>query len=250
MRARYLLVDVFTDSPLAGNALAVFPDGHEIPNSLMRPIAREMNLSETAFVTRWSSDGYDVRIFTPGAELPFAGHPTLGTAWVQHHLGRIGERTVQRSLAGDTPISIAIDTVWLERVGNVGPDLDIDVLPQLVSVESQPLLPGQGQNPGGPTASLVLTFQGDRLDPAAATDPANYRVTWLGADGLAGTADDVVLTPATASGDQAVIYNPGSDVGVSPGRTPPAAVRQTVTLLFDSVLPAGARSRSPRASRS
>ena len=58
--------------------------------------------------------------------------------------------------------------------------LDIDVLPQVVSVQSQPLLPGSGPDPGGPTASLVLTFQGDRLDPASAEDAANYVVTWLG----------------------------------------------------------------------
>jgi trans-2,3-dihydro-3-hydroxyanthranilate isomerase len=124
MRARYLLVDVFTDRPFAGNALAVFPDGHAVPPHLMQSIAREMNLSETTFVTRATAESYDVRIFTPGSEMPFAGHPTLGTAWALRHLGLVGERTVQRSSAGDTPVSIAFDTVWLERAGNVGPDID------------------------------------------------------------------------------------------------------------------------------
>ena len=71
--------------------------------------------------------------------------------------------------------------------------LDIDVLPQVVSVEAQTLLPGQGGLPGGPTASLVVTLQGDRLDTATAEDPANYRVTWLGPDGRPGTADDQVI---------------------------------------------------------
>src|SRR5262249_48039504 len=62
--------------------------------------------------------------------------------------------------------------------------LDIDVLPQVVSVEAQPLLPGATANPGGPTASLVVTLQGDRLDPATAQNASNYKITWLGVDGL------------------------------------------------------------------
>ena len=114
--------------------------------------------------------------------------------------------------------------------------LDIDVLPQVVSVEAQPLLPGRGGNPGGPTASLVVTLQGDRLDPATAEDPANYTVTWLGPDGLAGTADDQVIPLADG---QAVVYDPSTNVDVASGTTYPTAVRQTVTLLFANPLPAG-----------
>lgn len=125
MRARYLLVDVFTDHPFAGNALAVFPEGHKVPRSSMQAIAREMNLSETAFVTGVSIDSYQSRIFTPFMELPFAGHPTLGTAWALRHLGLLaGDRVVQRTAAGDTAVSIALDTVWLERAGNVGLDVE------------------------------------------------------------------------------------------------------------------------------
>lgn len=125
MKAGYLLVDVFTDRPLAGNPLAVFPDGHEIPDELYPAIARELNLSETVFVTGIEADRYTCRIFTPGTELPFAGHPTLGTAWVLHHLGRVeGPRLVQQTAAGDTPVSLAFDTVWLERTGTVGRDID------------------------------------------------------------------------------------------------------------------------------
>src|SRR5262249_3258964 len=117
--------------------------------------------------------------------------------------------------------------------------LDIDVLPQLVSVESQPLLPGQGQNPGGPTASLVLTFQGDRLDPATAEHPANYRVTWLGPDGIAGTADDQVIPIQGGTGNKSVVYDPSTNVSVASGNVYPTAIRQTVTLLFTDPLPAG-----------
>jgi trans-2,3-dihydro-3-hydroxyanthranilate isomerase len=80
---RYVLADVFTDTPLAGNALAVFTDAREIPEEQLQPLAREMNLSETVFVLPAEGDGHArIRIFTPAAEIPFAGHPTLGTAFV------------------------------------------------------------------------------------------------------------------------------------------------------------------------
>jgi trans-2,3-dihydro-3-hydroxyanthranilate isomerase len=82
-RFRYVLADVFTDTPLAGNALAVFTDARDIPEELLQPLAREMNLSETVFVLPPEGEGHArIRIFTPNAELPFAGHPTLGTAFV------------------------------------------------------------------------------------------------------------------------------------------------------------------------
>lgn len=75
----YRVVDVFSDRPLAGNALCVVRDVAD--DATMQAIAREVNLSETTFVTRTGDDAYDVRIFTASAELPFAGHPSLGTAW-------------------------------------------------------------------------------------------------------------------------------------------------------------------------
>jgi hypothetical protein len=115
--------------------------------------------------------------------------------------------------------------------------LDIDVLPQVVSVESQTLLPGQGGLPGGPTASLVVTLQGDRLDPTTAENPANYTVSWLGPDGLPGTADDQVIPLATTG--QSVVYDPSTNVDINSGKVQPTAVRQTVTLLFGQALPAG-----------
>ncbi len=80
---RYVVADVFTDRPLAGNQLAVFTDAREIPEELLLPLAKEMNFSETVFVLPAAGDGHvRLRIFTPAAELPFAGHPILGTAFV------------------------------------------------------------------------------------------------------------------------------------------------------------------------
>jgi trans-2,3-dihydro-3-hydroxyanthranilate isomerase len=80
---RYVVCDVFTDRPLAGNQLAVFTDARAIPESLLRPLAREMSFSETVFVYPARAGGHArIRIFTPATELPFAGHPVLGTAFV------------------------------------------------------------------------------------------------------------------------------------------------------------------------
>jgi trans-2,3-dihydro-3-hydroxyanthranilate isomerase len=83
-RFRYVIVDVFTDVPLAGNQLAVFTDARDLDPLTMQALAREMNFSESVFVLRPEAADADVRIriFTPGAELPFAGHPTLGSAFV------------------------------------------------------------------------------------------------------------------------------------------------------------------------
>jgi trans-2,3-dihydro-3-hydroxyanthranilate isomerase len=124
MPARYRVVDVFAREPLAGNALAVFPDPGSVEPGRMQRIAREMNLSETTFVTGVTADGYDVRIFTPTDELPFAGHPTLGTAWVLRELGAVaGEQVTQRSAAGSTPVEFDDDRAWFERTGSAGEDL-------------------------------------------------------------------------------------------------------------------------------
>ncbi len=83
MDLRYVVADVFTDTPLAGNPVAVFTDGREVETDRMQKLARETNLSETVFVLPPESGGHArIRIFTPTQEIPFAGHPTLGTAFV------------------------------------------------------------------------------------------------------------------------------------------------------------------------
>ena len=83
-KLHYYLLDVFTDEVFGGNQLAVFPDGQDVPEHLMQKIAKELNLSETTFVLPPANPANNIklRIFTPGRELPMAGHPTLGTAHV------------------------------------------------------------------------------------------------------------------------------------------------------------------------
>src|SRR4249920_1040795 len=79
----YFVCDVFTSEPLQGNQLGVFVDGRPFTSEEMQRLALEMNFAETVFLLPPSSGGdVSMRIFTPGAELPFAGHPILGTAFV------------------------------------------------------------------------------------------------------------------------------------------------------------------------
>src|SRR3954468_24539421 len=110
-RFRYVVCDVFTDTPLAGNQLAVFTDARDLDPLTMQALAKEMNLSETVFVLPPQADDADVRIriFTPAAELPFAGHPTLGSAFV---LGGPLQKIVIRLETG-----AGVVPVTLEREG-------------------------------------------------------------------------------------------------------------------------------------
>ncbi|MDQ4142494.1 MAG: PhzF family phenazine biosynthesis protein [Actinomycetota bacterium] len=118
-------VDVFCDGPYTGNPLAVFHEAAELSATQMQDIAREMNLSETSFVISASSDSYNVRIFTPDREIPFAGHPTIGTAWTLLEKGILkGEAFTQASRAGETPVRVEGDRFWMERPGTTEPDLE------------------------------------------------------------------------------------------------------------------------------
>jgi trans-2,3-dihydro-3-hydroxyanthranilate isomerase len=88
---KFLQVDVFTDTPFGGNPLAVFPDAQGLTTEQMQQLARELNLSETTFVLPPETPGADfkVRIFMPTREIPFAGHPLVGTHWALAHLNRV-----------------------------------------------------------------------------------------------------------------------------------------------------------------
>src|SRR2546426_10106835 len=89
---RYVVTDVFTDVPLAGNQLAVFTDGRDVDDETMQALARELNFSETVFVLPPGEGAHArIRIFTPTMELPFAGHPVLGSAFVLAAPLQLGE---------------------------------------------------------------------------------------------------------------------------------------------------------------
>jgi len=114
VRHRFVIADVFTRRPFAGNQLAVFPDASRIPEAAMQPIAREFNFAETTFVLppRDPRHAAQVRIFTPKAELPFAGHPTIGTAAVLVHRGLKQKTFILEEGIGPVTIEVAEDGLF------------------------------------------------------------------------------------------------------------------------------------------
>lgn len=121
---RFLIVDVFAESRWAGNQLAVVLDAGDLDSAEMQAIAREFNFSETAFVlaSQPGPRGWPVRIFTPQHELPFAGHPTLGTAWVIRSvlLGGRAERIELDLPVGTIPVVPTVDgdaeVLWMRQI--------------------------------------------------------------------------------------------------------------------------------------
>ncbi|UEX76917.1 PhzF family phenazine biosynthesis protein [Sediminicurvatus halobius] len=107
----YELLDVFTDIPLAGNPLAVFPEAAGLSDARMQRIAAELNLSETVFVTdgQPATGRYTVRIMTPATELPFAGHPTIGTAVALARRAGAREATTLTLVEGVGPVQVQVE---------------------------------------------------------------------------------------------------------------------------------------------
>lgn len=125
MRLNYHLLDVFTDRRFGGNQLAVFLDPpHDLSHSTMQQIAQELNLSEVTFLFPPAdrANDYRLRIFTPAAELPMAGHPTVGTAFSLAQLGKLGEIQGARTIIfeeGVGPISVTVEASGDGRPGAV-----------------------------------------------------------------------------------------------------------------------------------
>jgi len=121
MKKECLFIDVFTDVPYAGNQLAVFPDAVQLTKSHMQKLANEINYSETTFIIESEDPSYDfhVRIFSPQCEMPFAGHPILGTAYaILHVLKRWDSaRGIMRlkTQVGVIPIEIVGDVIWMQQ---------------------------------------------------------------------------------------------------------------------------------------
>ena len=106
---RYVVTDVFTDRALTGNQLAVFTDARDLPEHLLQPLAREINFSETVFVLPPEGEGHArIRIFTPSSELKFAGHPTIGTAFVLAAPMQLGTIVLETG-AGPVPVELTRD---------------------------------------------------------------------------------------------------------------------------------------------
>ncbi len=146
---RYRIVDVFAERPLEGNALAVFPEAEGLDESTMQAIAREMNLSETAFGLPASRQGCAarLRIFTPAREMSFAGHPTVGGAFVLRDEGivdREATRFLLEEAVGPVPLEVEPGEpplLWLTTPPiRDGQELDSGLCARALGLETQDLL--------------------------------------------------------------------------------------------------------------
>jgi len=151
---RYVVADVFTDTPLTGNQLAVFTDGRDVDDELMQKLAKEMNYSESVFVLPAESGGHArIRIFTPVTELPFAGHPVLGSAYVLAGPMQLGEIKLETQ-AGVIPIVLeregaSITFGWMRQpVPEYGPFADAEAVEELLGFRSQLPVELYHQGPG------------------------------------------------------------------------------------------------------
>ena len=158
-RLRYRLVDVFTTTSFSGNPLCVVLDA--CPQDLMQRIAREVNLSETTFPTVTGESAYRMRIFTPTIELPFAGHPSVGTAWC------LGPGRWEQTTAGGTVTVIATEAG--AHMTQPAPDLTSVSVPEAEVVAALGLPTADHvvrSSAGGVTHILVCTDHSlDRLQP-------------------------------------------------------------------------------------
>lgn len=168
MARSYIIADVFTERAYGGNPLAVLPDAGGLSDAQMQAIAREFNLSETTFVTPGSAPGrFRVRIFTPGAELPFAGHPIVGTAVVLQSLGRVTSEAVFELKVGPVRVEIGDGRAVFFRDGAPevrAPRVMADELAAMIGV---PGLAGPAFEAGYGTAFLFLPLA-DRAAVAGA----------------------------------------------------------------------------------
>ncbi|HXF72045.1 MAG TPA: PhzF family phenazine biosynthesis protein [Actinomycetota bacterium] len=217
----FRLVDVFGTEPFSGNQLCVVPDARDLDDRTMQVLAREIGFSETTFVTEARGERYAMRIFTPGGELPFAGHPSLGTAYILVAEGRVGSPAVQVVAAGEFPVEVdlAASRASLAAVaatpgpavdrrraaaaaGLVGDDLDPDLPPQVASA-GLPFLVVPARDPravararpGEPTLGPLLAEVGaDGLYLVATVGEDAYRARMF--DATLGIGEDAATGSA------------------------------------------------------
>lgn len=207
MRYQLLTCDVFTDRRFGGNPLAVLPDGAGLETAAMQAIAAEMNLSETSFILppRHEGELAFVRIFTPSREMPFAGHPTIGTALTMARLGRIqppaggdGETgVVLGELAGPVPVQVHFQggrPVLAELTAparpQLGEEFDIGPLAEWLGLSESDLVAGPAPRTascGTPFLEVELASR-DALARARIVDVERFPQARPGSHGFPGDA--------------------------------------------------------------
>jgi len=190
---RYVVADVLTDRPLTGNQLAVFTDGRDVDDELMQKLAKEMAFSETVFVLPAENGGHArIRIFTPATELPFAGHPVLGSAYVLAAPMQLGEIKLETG-AGVVPIVLEregarITFGWMSQpIPEIEPFDKADAVQELLGIRSQLPVELYHQGPG------FAYFELESKDALAALSPdfgALGRITDYGISCFAGSGID------------------------------------------------------------
>jgi len=189
---RYVVADVFTDTALTGNQLAVFTDGRGLDDATMQKLAKEMAYSESVFVLPPVDGGHArIRIFTPVTELPFAGHPVLGSAFVLAAPLQLGEIRLETG-AGVVPVTLEREGARIafgrmsQPIPEVEPFAEADVVQALLGIRSQ--LPVELYHQGPGFAYFVLESSG----AVAALEPdfgALGKITDYGISCLAGSGE-------------------------------------------------------------
>jgi trans-2,3-dihydro-3-hydroxyanthranilate isomerase len=212
----FRLVDVFTPRPLGGNQLCVVPDPGELGDAEMQAIAKEIGFSETTFVTEAAGDRYAMRIFTPGQELPFAGHPTLGTAFVLVSEGRVSTPATQVIAAGEIPVEVEVEantaqmTQLPAEFGPIFPDRDLIASAiGLTTADLDPGRPVQTVSTGLPT-TIVPVRDLDTLRRATRNEQLVGRAV------RASGGQDLYLFTLTAEGVTARMFDSEFGIGEDP----------------------------------
>lgn len=231
MRYRYLTCDVFTSAPFGGNQLAVFPDARGIPEHRLLDVTREFNFSETTFVFPPEKGGTrKLRIWTPGGEVPFAGHPTVGTAHVLAEIGEIpleGESTsiVFEEQVGPVPVKIRASggkpvfaQLSVAKLPEIGPPVPTrETLASMLSLEPKDLVGGHF---APQSVSCGLPFLFVALKDRAAVKRSRIRVDqWERTLGSAWASMIMVFSrdPEREGSDiRARMYAPGISVPEDP----------------------------------
>jgi trans-2,3-dihydro-3-hydroxyanthranilate isomerase len=207
----YEVVDVFAGQAFAGNPLAVVLDGDDLTTEQMQAIAQEFNLSETTFPHAPPEGAtYGLRIFTPATELPFAGHPSVGSAWVLHRLGRIvAGDNVQSCAAGLLPVHVSTDEVMLTGgAPSVGDALDAGPFLEALGLGPDDLA---GPLPRSAGVGIPWGYLLVRPEALASVAPDVRRVTALGGTGVSLVAwDGAVARCRVFAGGAGVAEDPAT----------------------------------------
>jgi len=232
MRRRFITADVFTDQPFGGNPVAVLPDARGLSTDQMQRLAREFNLSETVFVLPPDDPEHDkrIRIFVPTDEVPFAGHPTIGTAIILSAIGEIGidgpkTDIVLKTEAGPVPVTIkAIDgrpvsaTLTAPKKPEIRPAPAKETLATILSLRADQIVQAEASSCGLPFLLVEVTDRealgASRMDAGAAGNLENAWARW-----------PLVFTRNAADGAdiQARMYAPGSGIPEDPATGSAAA---------------------------